>query len=39
MVFQYVNNVGGTGSLDQSANLLSYPVSKYDNLKNGFPNN
>jgi chitinase len=36
---QYVSNVGGVGALDQSANVLSYPASKYDNLKSGFPNN
>ncbi|KAF2709740.1 glycoside hydrolase family 18 protein [Pleomassaria siparia CBS 279.74] len=37
LVSTYVNSVGGTSALDQSANLLSYPQSKYDNLKAGFP--
>jgi chitinase len=36
---QFVNNVGGVSALDQSANVLSFPVSKYDNLRAGFPNN
>ncbi|KAF7589384.1 hypothetical protein BBP40_004327 [Aspergillus hancockii] len=31
-----VNTVGGTGALDKSENQLSYPASKYDNLKAGF---
>ncbi|KAF2656671.1 glycoside hydrolase family 18 protein [Lophiostoma macrostomum CBS 122681] len=39
LIGTYVNAVGGTGALDSSANLLSYPASKYDNVKNGFPNN
>lgn len=34
---QYTNAVGGTGALDQSNNLLSYPGSKYANLVAGFP--
>jgi chitinase len=38
-VIQFVNTVGGVGALDQSANLLSFPASKYDNLRAGMPNN
>ncbi|KAF2271158.1 chitinase [Lojkania enalia] len=37
LISTYVNTVGGIGALDQSANVLSYPVSKYDNMKAGFP--
>ncbi|KAF2192731.1 glycoside hydrolase family 18 protein [Zopfia rhizophila CBS 207.26] len=37
LISTYVNSVGGAGALDQSPNLLSYPASKYDNLKAGFP--
>ncbi|KAF2106451.1 chitinase [Lophiotrema nucula] len=36
LIATFANTVG-TGALDQSANLLSYPASKYDNLKAGFP--
>jgi chitinase len=36
---QFVNNVGGVGALDQSANVLGFPASKYDNMRDGFPNN
>ncbi|KAF2679395.1 glycoside hydrolase family 18 protein [Lentithecium fluviatile CBS 122367] len=39
LITTYVNNVGGIGALDQSANVLTFPASKYDNMKNGFPNN
>ncbi|KAF2867067.1 endochitinase 1 precursor [Massariosphaeria phaeospora] len=39
LISAYVNAVGGVGVLDQSANVLSYPASKYDNMKAGFPNN
>jgi chitinase len=37
LISTFVKNVGGAGALDQSANLLSYPKSKYDNLKQGMP--
>ncbi|CAG8908707.1 unnamed protein product [Penicillium egyptiacum] len=33
----FVDGVGGEGALDQSANALEYPESKYDNVKAGFP--
>lgn len=34
----FVDGVGGAGALDQSANALEYPESKYANVKAGFPN-
>jgi chitinase len=34
---QFVNNVGGISALDQSANVLSFPASKYDNMRAGMP--
>lgn len=39
LVSTYVKNIGGVGALEQSPNLLSYPLSKYDNLRAQFPNN
>jgi len=39
MSIQFVKNIGGIGALDQTKNLLSYPVSKYENLRAGMPNN
>lgn len=36
---QFVKAVGGINMLDQTPNVLSYPNSKYDNLRAGFPNN
>lgn len=34
LVENWVNGVGGVGSLETSQNCLSYPNSKYDNIKN-----
>lgn len=36
MAVQYVGAVGGVGALDQSPNVLSFPASKYDNMRNSF---
>ncbi|PGH11380.1 hypothetical protein AJ80_07171 [Polytolypa hystricis UAMH7299] len=33
-----VEGFGGTGHLDHTENVLEFPTSKYENLKNGFPN-
>lgn len=34
-----VNEFGGPQALQRKNNCVDYPQSKYDNLKNGFPNN
>ncbi|KAH8726837.1 glycoside hydrolase [Phaeosphaeriaceae sp. PMI808] len=39
LITTFVNSVGGVGALDQSPNVLGFPASKYDNMRNGFPNN
>lgn len=39
LITTFVNNVGGIGALDQSPNVLSFPASKYQNMREGFPNN
>lgn len=37
LVGNVVDVLGGPGSLSKDENCLSYPESKYDNLRNGFP--
>lgn len=37
LIGTFVDVVGGVGALDQTANAISFPESKYDNLRNGFP--
>lgn len=38
IIHAVVKTLGGEGSLLQEQNCIQYPHSKYDNLKNGFPN-
>ena len=38
LIEAFVDSCGGPCTLEQAPNELNYPVSKYDNLKNGFPN-
>ncbi|KAJ5095376.1 Endochitinase B [Penicillium alfredii] len=37
LIGNFVEAVGGEGALDQTANAVNYPESKYDNLRAGFP--
>ncbi|KAF1841365.1 glycoside hydrolase family 18 protein [Cucurbitaria berberidis CBS 394.84] len=39
LISTFVRNVGGIGALDQSPNILTFPASKYQNMRDGFPNN
>ncbi|KAJ4373802.1 Chitinase 4 [Neocucurbitaria cava] len=39
LIATFVKSVGGVSALDQSANTLTYPQSKYQNMRDGFPNN
>ncbi len=36
---QAYQRLGGAAAMDQTMNTLSYPASKYDNLRAGMPNN
>lgn len=37
LIGAFVDGVGGLSALDQTANAIDYPDSKYDNLRAGFP--
>jgi chitinase len=37
LISTFVRSVGGVAALDQSPNVLSFPASKYDNLRAGMP--
>lgn len=37
LIGSFVDFAGGIGALDQTANAISFPESRYDNLRNGFP--
>lgn len=37
LIGSFVDYAGGIGALDQTANAISFPESRYDNLRNGFP--
>ncbi|RYO60514.1 Endochitinase 1 [Alternaria tenuissima] len=39
LISTFVKTIGGVDRLDQSANLLNFPESKYQNLREGMPNN
>lgn len=39
LIGNVVDVLGGPGALDKTANCLEFPESKYENLRNGFPNN
>lgn len=36
MVTQQLNTLGGTGNLMKTTNVIDYPNSQYENLRNGF---
>lgn len=37
LIGTFVDSVGGIGALDQTVNAISFPESKYDNLRHGVP--
>ena len=37
LIGTFVDGLGGVNALDQSANAINFPESKYDNLRTGFP--
>ncbi|KAF4970160.1 hypothetical protein FSARC_2757 [Fusarium sarcochroum] len=39
LITTVVNGFGGQGALMRQDNCIEYPATKYDNLRNGFPNN
>ncbi|KAI0973622.1 glycoside hydrolase superfamily [Xylaria arbuscula] len=39
IIANVVDVFGGPGGLDKSENCISYPESRYENLRGGFPNN
>ncbi|KAK3935126.1 family 18 glycosyl hydrolase [Diplogelasinospora grovesii] len=39
LIANVVDVLGGPGALKRADNCINYPHSKYENLKNGFPNN
>ena len=38
LIEAFVNSCGGPCTLEQTPNELNYPISKYSNLRDGFPN-
>jgi len=38
LIGNVVDTLGGRGALQHQQNCITYPQSKYDNLRNGFPN-
>ena len=39
LISNVVDVLGGPGCLEQQENCITYPTTKYDNLRAGFPNN